>query len=91
MSEELKPTEMDISTLCRCLRLEDHFEAGIFASNGGQANHFLKLVRRGWFKPVGVGYDIDGTTEGEHLIYKLTTRGRKIAESTRHPGGHDED
>lgn len=76
----MKPTERDMDTLCRCLQLEDQYDAGIFASNGGQANHFLKLVRRGWIYPSGQGYDIDGISEKEHLIYKLTPEGRKLAE-----------
>ena len=80
MTDKPNLTEMDRDTLSRALLLETRFEAGIFPSGSGQYRHFRKLKKMGLLEWVGMGPDIDGEFENERDIYKLTDRGKELAE-----------
>jgi hypothetical protein len=74
-----KLNKFDNETLCRALRLYDHFGAGIFPQGAGQHKNFQKLSKWGLLEFDGFGLDLDGTVEGEVKIFKLTEAGLEVA------------
>lgn len=77
----MKITEADHSTLARALVLEQAHAAGIFPTGGSQHRHFESLASRDLLDFEDYGFDIDGEVEKEVKIYRLTGRGRALAEA----------
>lgn len=75
-----KITEADISTLHHALRVASNPELdGIYASGGGKAAQFGKLVRRGLLEYSGMGE----TDDERHLpcaLYNITDAGKALLE-----------
>lgn len=74
---KLNPT--DLATLRRAVDLRRRFDAGIFPRGSGQYAHFHRLVRLGLLAVTGWGRDIDGETERDVLVHKLTVLGESAA------------
>ena len=74
---QTEPTEQDIRTLARALKLEERFQADIFPRGGAQTPHFEKLCRFGMLECTGEwGRDIDLMVDDDVMGYRLTDQGR---------------
>ena len=77
-----KITAADVDTLRHMVRLREKFDAGLFARDAGQRSHIRRLTRLGLIEFEAVGHDIDGETERDVEIYKLTAAGIAAAAHT---------
>lgn len=68
-------TAADAATLRHMVWLREKFDAGLFARHAGQRSHIRRLTRLGLIEFEAMGRDIDGETERDVEIYKLTAAG----------------
>ena len=75
-------TAADAATLRHMVWLREKFDAGLFARHAGQRSHIRRLTRLGLIEFEAMGRDIDGETERDVEIYKLTAAGIAAAAHT---------